>query len=243
MCGAAAAPDSSRCEHCGVRLATVACPSCFGMIFQGARFCSHCGAGVDRTEADPTSRKFCPHCKINTEAVTVGSTSLRECPRCEGIWVDKTSFDSLCKDREQQSALLGAAFSLPDNAISKNDLAVRYHPCPVCGALMNRVNFAKCSGVIVDVCREHGTWFDRDELRRIVEFIRSGGFDKARMIEIEELKRQRQQLETARTASAMNAPSGGWNHSVGWPGHNYCLLEIGVSAAVDALFDLFSGHR
>ena len=34
---------------------------------------------------------------------------------------------------------------------------------------MNRVQFANCSHVIVDVCKPHGTWFDRDELRRIVE--------------------------------------------------------------------------
>ena len=35
---------------------------------------------------------------------------------------------------------------------------------------MNRVNLARCSGVIVDICRAHGTWFDREELSRIVEF-------------------------------------------------------------------------
>jgi hypothetical protein len=32
---------------------------------------------------------------------------------------------------------------------------------------MNRVNFAEYSGVVVDVCREHGTWFDADERQRI----------------------------------------------------------------------------
>jgi Zn-finger nucleic acid-binding protein len=49
--------------------------------------------------------------------------------------------------------------------------------------------------VIVDVCREHGTWFDRDELRRIVEFIRDGGFDKARAREMEDLEAKRRQLQ------------------------------------------------
>ena len=45
---------------------------------------------------------------------------------------------------------------------------------------MNRVNFAKCSDVIVDVCKGHGTWFDKDELRQIVEFIRGGGMEQSR---------------------------------------------------------------
>ena len=40
---------------------------------------------------------------------------------------------------------------------------------------MNRVNFARMSGVIVDACRGHGTYLDAGELHRIVKFIQSGG--------------------------------------------------------------------
>src|SRR4051812_43321923 len=50
--------------------------------------------------------------------------------------------------------------------------------------LMNRVNFAHTSGVIVDVCTKHGTWFDADELRRVLEFITSGGLEAARAREL-----------------------------------------------------------
>jgi Zn-finger nucleic acid-binding protein len=55
---------------------------------------------------------------------------------------------------------------------------------------MHRVNFGRCSSVVVDVCKTHGTWFDRDELRRVVEFIRAGGLDKARAKEFADLKEQ-----------------------------------------------------
>ena len=71
---------------------------------------------------------------------------------------------------------------------------VRYVPCPECGELMNRINFARCSGVIVDVCKRHGTWFQREELRRIVEFIRAGGLDVSRAKEKRELEEKRRQL-------------------------------------------------
>jgi hypothetical protein len=40
---------------------------------------------------------------------------------------------------------------------------------------MNRKNFGAHSGIIVDVCREHGTWFDGDELAAALEFVRAGG--------------------------------------------------------------------
>jgi Zn-finger nucleic acid-binding protein len=61
---------------------------------------------------------------------------------------------------------------------------VQYAPCPICKNLMNRLNFAHTSGVIVDVCTSHGTWFDSDELRRVLEFISAGGLEAARAREL-----------------------------------------------------------
>jgi Zn-finger nucleic acid-binding protein len=75
-------------------------------------------------------------------------------------------------------------------------------PCPVCDKLMNRVNFAHCSHVVVDVCSQHGTWFDRDELRRIVEFIRAGGLESSRAKQIEELERRQRELRSAQNAGS-----------------------------------------
>jgi len=63
---------------------------------------------------------------------------------------------------------------------------------------MHRVNFANVSGVIVDSCRRHGTWFDEQELHRIVHFIRSGGVEVARKREMAQLESERRRLELAR---------------------------------------------
>jgi hypothetical protein len=56
---------------------------------------------------------------------------------------------------------------------------------------MNRVNYARRSGVVLDVCKAHGLWFDRDELRRVLAFIAGGGLDRAREREMEDLKEAR----------------------------------------------------
>jgi Zn-finger nucleic acid-binding protein len=45
---------------------------------------------------------------------------------------------------------------------------------------MNRSNFARSSGVIIDICKKHGVWFDRDELPKIIDFITGGGMQRAR---------------------------------------------------------------
>jgi Zn-finger nucleic acid-binding protein len=64
--------------------------------------------------------------------------------------------------------------------------AVTYLPCPLCHNSMNRVNFGRVSGVIVDVCRDHGTWFDGGELTRVVAFVGGGGMAKMRARVVEE---------------------------------------------------------
>jgi len=39
-------------------------------------------------------------------------------------------------------------------------------------------NFQYC-GVIIDRCRQHGIWFDDEELQRILQWIREGGLRNA----------------------------------------------------------------
>ncbi len=108
---------------------------------------------------------------------------------------DLPAFEKICADREQQAAVLGAASPAPTKPVQGVD-KVRYVPCPECEQLMNRINFARCSGVVVDVCRGHGTWFDREELSSIVEFIRGGGLDAARSREKAALEEERRHLES-----------------------------------------------
>jgi Zn-finger nucleic acid-binding protein len=171
------------------------------MVIAGSKFCSHCGTAILREEVPAGKVERCPRCRIPMQSVLIGKTNLRECSYCEGIWADAVSLQQICADREQQSAVLGTATALPVNVgnIEKN---IRYIPCPVCTKLMNRVMFARCSGVVVDVCKAHGTWFDKDELRRIVEFIRAGGMDAARADEMEQLEEKRRQLKAAEMARA-----------------------------------------
>ncbi len=129
---------------------------------------------------------------------------MRECEHCNGLWLDVQTFDRICASREEQSALLGGASVTPPRHLDLNgeELRVSYVPCPQCKQLMNRINFARCSGVIVDVCKGHGTWFDASELREIVEFVRGGGLDLARQKEKREIEFERQQLQQEQLAAA-----------------------------------------
>ncbi len=136
-------------------------------------------------------------------SITLGTVAMRECETCMGLWVEVPAFEKICADREEQAAVLGAASPAPmHQAPPAGAEKIQYAPCPQCGQLMNRTNFARCSGVIVDICRGHGTWFDRDELSGIVQFIRGGGLEVSRQKEKMEIEFERQQLRTEQIAAA-----------------------------------------
>jgi Zn-finger nucleic acid-binding protein len=212
-CGAAISSDSPQCQYCESKLATVACPSCFAMMFIGTKHCPHCGAAAVQATAAQLTVLKCPRCRVDMSSITLGTTAVRECETCTGLWVEVAAFEEICADREQQSAVLGAAAPAPAHQSPSGDPnKIRYVPCPQCSQLMNRINFARCSGVIVDVCKGHGTWFDRDELSGIVQFIRGGGLEVARQKDKAELEFEKQQFRAEQLAAANRANSlGGYS--------------------------------
>jgi Zn-finger nucleic acid-binding protein len=124
----------------------------------------------------------------------VGELDLQECQACGGLWLERAVFEQLGTSRERQGAILGA-LPAPVTPHPTALEAVQYRPCPACRQRMNRVNYAKRSGVILDVCKAHGVWFDRDELRHVLTFVTEGGLDRARELELEELKEAKRLAE------------------------------------------------
>ncbi len=229
-CGAGVASDSALCQFCKTRLKTMACPKCFGLMFVGAKFCDHCGAIAAPVEVSlDENGGECPRCRIALEANKIGDTSLRSCTKCDGVWLEAAVFEAICADRESQSAVLGF---LDNRTLRGRPMTkVNYIPCPDCGQLMNRNNFAKASGVVVDICKQHGVWFDADELPSIIGFIRKGGMELARQRERNELENERARLKEERRKVGIADGSG----SVGglWDDNE----QHGIRSFVKALFE------
>ncbi len=206
-CGASVSSDKTSCEFCRSRLKTAACPSCLGLLFLGSRFCSHCGNPAVNIKSESVFDGTCPRCKTELSVLQIAEVHLRECDRCSGIWSDIQTFEDLCSNKEQQAAVLGY-----HNASSshKHPQKISYVPCPDCSHLMNRSNFARISGVIIDSCKSHGVWFDADELPKIVEFINAGGLARSRAKERIEIDHQLSRLkDEQRKLAAMERRSGG----------------------------------
>jgi Zn-finger nucleic acid-binding protein len=161
------------------------------MMFRGTKFCPHCGASASSAVVGATTADVCPRCERALVSVAVGAFIVEQCPGCGGLWLAAEIFDRICADAESRSA--AAALALPPAVDDRRPVAyLRY---PSCRQPMGRMNYARRSGIITDVCRPHGVWCDRDDLRHIVEFIEAGGLVRARELEKERLDAARRALE------------------------------------------------
>jgi len=166
-------------------------------MFAGSRFCAHCGAEAVRERVEEDTPLKCPRCREDMQALMLGTTFAHECAQCGGLWLDPGSLQKLANAREAAAGVVSVlAARVPRSTVAPD--VVRYVPCPRCEKLMNRSNFARSSGVILDVCKEHGVWLDRGELQRVLGFIESGGLAVAREHERQELIEEQRRLTALR---------------------------------------------
>jgi Zn-finger nucleic acid-binding protein len=231
-CGAGVAPTAKACEHCASQLLLKGCPRCLSRVFHGHKHCPACGAELDLAAVGATDpERSCPRCPTSLHARRVGDIVIDECATCHGIFLDHVAVQRVVTDRQQAraEAILG---TLPVKEVSTGvpPSSRMYVKCPVCTTVMNRRLFAAGSGVIIDVCRAHGAFFDAGELPRIINFVMNGGLEQAQKKELERLrsdaKREQQNAQFAAMMSARSSSQAVDHHSPG-------------GALVDLLFALW----
>lgn len=175
-CGGTIGEGVGTCPFCQATIESRHCLACFHANLASAAHCAACGRELGLEVVPDVDALRCPSCagEVDFVAIPAGARGVvRECPRCTGQFVDHETLRSLFEER----AVLGTA--TPRTPAPTQLGPVRYLPCPVCHARMNRKNFAERSGVIVDVCKLHGIWFDHGELPRVLAFVEAGGLREA----------------------------------------------------------------
>lgn len=173
----------------------------------------------------------CPRCSGALALTRHHDVHLLECRHCQGMYLSKDVVAQL-------DGPLGSSLRLafPKRAAPPLTSPVRYIPCVSCRQLMNRQVFARISGVVVDVCKDHGVWFDAGEIAAVVAFIQAGGLSVAlervtreREAEKRDLEKQFQSAQGAALKEKLtqHARNYGSSGAVGWSG---------MSAELAALF-------
>lgn len=169
-------------------MGTKTCTRCKKEFNQNMRLCPFCNMP---SKIPPTKDKaLCPKCKVELQPKTFREVELDVCPSCEGLWSDTLAFEYLTspKDVYSDPETESEYIILPPQGTEKLLECVR------CDNFMNRINFKSISGILIDICCDHGIWLDKDELTRIRNFIGSGGLDKFQDLEIAKSKGELQRL-------------------------------------------------
>ena len=193
-CGAPVAEASRSCGFCAAPVASVRCGHCFQMNVAEAVHCSGCGRRLGLEPVGKAGALACPRCDRELEAFATGGGRLYDCNNCGGQFVEHDLLQELLERRELYGAALPRRIVKPHNPLSER---VVYVKCPSCGEHMNRKNFGESSGVIVDICSRHGSWFDSGELPRVLAFVEQGGLDRARKLRAETDRRREQERREA----------------------------------------------
>jgi Zn-finger nucleic acid-binding protein len=254
-CGAPRDRRAPACGHCGAdftiheRDMHTVCPNCLARVSDQARFCHHCATALtpESVAGDQTSY-HCPVCgkdrplvsrRLSAERVTV-----LECEICAGLWLGLDTFRTMLAQQEVRSGTAPRGIPAPIG----QQPGPRYRACVICSQLMVRRNLGRRgSGVIVDLCGQHGIWFDADELAQLMTWVRSGGredilLDLARLSSSDDPVRRRLALQDERPKSPAPPPrpagSEPFRH-IGSPGRSGDLFAELAEAGILMLLRMF----
>ncbi len=240
-CGGFLKKGEAKCPFCNAvvdlthaRL-TAYCPSCLSMSKEGAKFCSGCAkplvAHVDKPEE---TDEPCPHCRIPMRRRGVGKHKPRECPMCCGLFIEGHVLEKMIRDQENRIDEVASPMAQPEQAKLSGG-PVKYVKCPVCGTIMNRLNYGRISGVIVDYCKDHGYWLDPGELEKIAKWVATGGLNKQYARELEDMKAEKSRV--SRATDQMKAQMHNQNYDDGFRRGRDNSLAGDLLNVVSKLFD------
>ena len=180
-CGAPLPSNSIKCEYCGSQNDT---------DLKGIH---------DFTTEKPESDRTCPNCNISLQTIDLkidGKFLIERCEECFGLFFDPGELEALLEASVTHVYTIN--LKKLDNiniAMAPRATNVVYIKCPVCSDFMNRVNFGTKSGVIVDICKDHGIWLNAGKLRHLFEWKKAGGklLHEQREVEKNEMEKREQE--------------------------------------------------
>jgi len=135
----------------------------------------------NRESITSPSKHICPLCHIGLENISNKTLSLEYCSKCDGVLIEEEEFEKLIEYKINPNNQINPHYLrfIQDHPRDKRKKS-QFQNCPVCHELMSVINYKKSSGVLLDICEEHGIWLDGGELRQIIDWYGVGGDKKNR---------------------------------------------------------------
>ena len=108
----------------------------------------------------------CPRCGRALRLRRGQHLRAKICVRCGGAWLSRDEITDMLRDETLPKVEPESLFA--ERQYAPADLSLRDLRCPSCGRAMQAKSFEP-GAVLLDVCAAHGVWFDRHELRQVVQ--------------------------------------------------------------------------
>jgi Zn-finger nucleic acid-binding protein len=119
---------------------------------------------------------LCPRCR---HLLDQQNTTRQPCRNCGGVYVRREAMTPLLEELHRAG---GRAIMLSPYRSSPTleriqpeppplEPEARYLACPYCARRMNRITIFANFKIVVDMCLNHGVWFDADELARASDYL------------------------------------------------------------------------
>lgn len=154
-----------------------------------SHYCGQCGhpSGSEQ-EAGPTTYP-CPGCGHHSMySWNLGDedtpAKISVCSRCGGSFASHRVLNTLIERENLRFEQSRGPGEVKLENVKRYMLAqtagIEYKNCPHCMQRMQRKNYARLSGVVVDQCVKHGVYFDAGELAQVLGFVATGGLTVVR---------------------------------------------------------------
>lgn len=127
----------------------------------------------------PAFARHCPRCADGLLRRTLADAQLEECRSCKGVFVEHDLVERIVDALDLGGEVISTFPRGDAGPASEPQGGPTYLKCPRCAVVMNRKLFATGAKVVVDICAQHGVWFDAAELRAVAEFAAGGGMERA----------------------------------------------------------------
>jgi len=115
----------------------------------------------------------CPFCQNPMIVLELEQVEIDHCIACGGIWLDSGELEQLFADSSQAKDLV--------SSFKQMDVKEKMRLCPICLKKMHKVLVTgENEQVVIDRCpKNHGLWFDKDELSQVLA---KGSLDKEQKV-------------------------------------------------------------
>lgn len=114
---------------------------------------------------------ICPVCNESMIVLELNKVEIDFCTNCSGIWLDRGELELLYSFDESENELQ-KLFSETSTINEKS------YKCPLCRKRMKKIQFNN-SELVIDKCPDnHGLWFDKGELEKLLTLKKNSSSEK-----------------------------------------------------------------